>query len=295
MWGTLAVARPPVNRRSRPHCPPNVDNHVDSMCTRLVRVVELAWSHPLSGRSPCGNLFQRWSTENSWRTERARSLQRSRVIPARRYGVLMPTEEPRRRLALVHAGHGAAGAAPVGVDKDAFAWACLADCYEVVADLVGVGSGIAGPPEVADLLWPGAWHLPDGLSVLELARRVTGRVDELVVLTADVPDLPALALAKIFRVLHRVDLAVAPQRNGPGCVAVGVALPPAAWLTEDMLDLDRSPLAQLPSERAGPNRWVLAPGWYRLQSTDDLSRLDSGLEGWEQTRTLLAGAARLGR
>ena len=142
----------------------------------------------------------------------------------------MSPEGTPRRLALVHAGYGAAAAAPAGVDRDAFAWACLADCYEVAADLVEVGSGIAGPPQVADLLWPGAWHLPDGLSVLELARTVTGRADELVVLPADAPDLPGLVLAKIFRVLHRVDLAVAPQRNGVGCVAIGVALPPQDWL-----------------------------------------------------------------
>jgi hypothetical protein len=165
----------------------------------------------------------------------------------------------------------------------------------VAADLVDVGSGIAGPPEVAELLWPGAWHLPDGLSVLELAHRMTGHVEELVVLTADVPDLPGLVLAKIFRVLHRVDLVVAPQRNGIGCVAIGVALPPRDWLIEDLLDLERSPVAQLPSGRADRRRWALAPAWHRLQSPDDLARLDPGLEGWEQTRALLAGAARSGR
>jgi hypothetical protein len=47
------------------------------------------------------------------------------------------------------------------------------------------------------------------LICLELARRVAARVDELVVMTADAPDLPGLVLAKIFRVLHRVDLVVA--------------------------------------------------------------------------------------
>jgi hypothetical protein len=207
----------------------------------------------------------------------------------------MSTLGAPRRLALVHAGHGASAAAPDGVDKAAFAWACLADCYEVVADLVEVGSGIAGPPQVVELLWPGAWHLPDGLSVLELARTVATRVDELVVLTADAPDLPGLVLAKIFRVLHRVDLAVAPERNGSGCVAIGIALPPREWLTDDLLDLDRSPVAKLPSGRTGRNRWALAPAWHRLRNPDDLARLDPGLEGWEQTRALLAGHAWSGR
>jgi len=196
---------------------------------------------------------------------------------------------------MVHAGHSASAAAPDGVDKDAFAWACLADCYEVAADLVGVVSGIAGPPQVAELLWPGAWHLPGDLGVLELARRVAGGADELVVLTADAPDLPGLVLAKMFRVLHRVDLVVAPQRNGGGCVALGIALPLRDWLTEDLLDLDRSPVPELPAGRPGRSRWALAPAWHRLQTPDHLARLDPGLEGWEQTRALLAGPARSGR
>ena len=181
------------------------------------------------------------------------------------------------------------------MDKEAFAWACLADCYEVVADLVGVRSGIAGPPEVAELLWPGAWHLPDGLGVPELARSVTGRVDELVVMTADAPDLPGLVLAKMFQVLHRVDLVVAPQRNGGGCVAIGVALPLRDWLTDDLLDLERSPLARLPPERAPGRGWALAPTWHRLQRPHDLALLDPSLEGWEQTRALVTGSARSGR
>ena len=204
----------------------------------------------------------------------------------------MSTEGTPRRLALVHAASGAAAAAPEGVEADGFAWACLADCYEVAADLVGVASGIAGPPQVAELLWPGAWHLPDGLGVVELAQRVTGRADELVVLTADAPDLPGLVLAKMFRVLHRVDLVVAPQRNGGGCVAIGLALPLRDWLSEDVLDLQRCPVAQLPSDRVGRSRWALAPAWHRLRSPDDLARLDPGLEGWEQTRALLARPAR---
>jgi hypothetical protein len=203
----------------------------------------------------------------------------------------MPTSAAPRRLAVVHAGYDASAAAPDGVDEAGFAWACLADCYEVAADLVEVESGIAGPPRVAELLWPGAWQLPEGLGVLDLARRLATRVDELVVLTADAPDLPGLVLAKIFRVLHRVDMAVAPERDGSGCVAIGIALPPREWLTDDLLDLDRSPVAQLPAGRAGRSRWALAPPWHRLRSPEHLAWLDPGLEGWEQTRALLAGHA----
>ena len=116
-----------------------------------------------------------------------------------RYRDPMSTEGTARRLALVHAAHSAAAAAPEGVEADGFAWACLADCYEVAADLVEVESGIAGPPQVAELLWPGAWHLPDGLGVLELAQRVAGRADELVVLTADAPDSRVWCWPRCFR------------------------------------------------------------------------------------------------
>jgi hypothetical protein len=211
-----------------------------------------------------------------------------------RYRDPMSTSAAPRRLAVVHAGHGASAAAPDGVDRDAFAWACLADCYEVAADLVEVESGIAGPPQVAELLWPGSWHLADGLGVLELAESVALRVDELVVLTADAPDLPGLVLAKMFQVLHRVDLVVAPQRNGGGCVALGVALPPSDWLTNEVLDLQRCPVARLRSG-VSRSRWALAPAWHRLQRPDHVARLDLGLEGWNQTRALLVNPVRSGR
>ena len=61
-------------------------------------------------------------------------------------------------------------AAPDGIDRDAFASACLLDSYEVLADLIGVRSGIAGPASVADMLWPGALHLPTDITVPAMAR-----------------------------------------------------------------------------------------------------------------------------
>ena len=118
---------------------------------------------------------------------------------------------PRRRLALVLAAHSAEAAAPAGIEPAAFARACLADAYEVLADLTVVRSGIAGPDWIADLLWPGALQLPAADSIGELAAGLAEEFDDLVVVPADVPDLPGLVLAKIFRVLPRVDLAIAPR------------------------------------------------------------------------------------
>jgi hypothetical protein len=195
----------------------------------------------------------------------------------------MSTDQPRR-VALVLAAASAEPAAPPGVDPAAFARACLADTYEVVADLVGVASGIVGPPDVADLLWPRALHLPAAASLAALAAQLTPDFDELVLLPADVPDLPGLVLAKLFKVLHRVDLAVAPERTGPGCVALGIRLPAEIDLTG--LDLDR-----VPASDRGTGRVAHGPDWHRLRVPADINRLDPGLEGWEETRALLSGHA----
>ena len=196
----------------------------------------------------------------------------------------------RRRVAVVLARHGAAAAAPPGVEPDALRRAALADTYEVVADLVDVRSGIAGDETVGELLWPGALQLPD-LDVIALARRLAPEADELVVVPGDAPDLPALVLAKVFKVLHRTDVAVAPERGGPGCVALGLRLPLAPWLDAEVLDLDVDPYERLlvrAPRRAACQR---TPDWHRLRTPEAVGRLDPGLEGWEETRFLLADAA----
>lgn len=208
----------------------------------------------------------------------------------------MSTAESPRRLALVLARHHAGPGVPPGVDGAAFADSCLADTYEVLADLVGISSGIVGPPALEELLWPGGLLLPD-LPILEIAARVSADFDELVVVPADLPDLPGLVLAKIYKVLHRVDVAVSPERGGSGCAAIGLSLPMAGWLPD--LDLDEDPFDRLqnlaPAAGAGGrSRCVRTPDWHRLRTPEAVHRLDPGLEGWEETRALLSGH-RLGR
>jgi hypothetical protein len=197
----------------------------------------------------------------------------------------------RRRAAVVLARYEASSAAPDGIDPARFAAACLLDCYEVVADLIGVNSGIAGPPSVADMLWPGALHLPTDITVDAMADQLSGVADELVVLPADLPDLPGLVLAKLFKVLHRTDVAIAPERAGTGCVAIGVSLPLAEWIPDDAFDLDHNPYPRLSTIAPRRSRCTLAPAWHRLRTPADVSRLDPGLEGWEETRALLEGRA----
>lgn len=203
----------------------------------------------------------------------------------------MPAEPLQpRRLAVVLARYGAGAAAPPGVAGADLARAALADTYEVLADLVEVTSGVAGPPEVAELLWPGSLRLPD-LPPLELAALVSPDWDELVVVPADVPDLPGLVLAKVFKVLHRSDVVVAPERGGWGCAAVGLRLPAADWLQDQQLDLDTDPYQRLTDAAPARGRCLRAPDWHRLRTPEALGRLDPGLEGWEETRALLSGRA----
>ena len=194
-----------------------------------------------------------------------------------------PATAGPRRIALVLAAASAAPATPPGVDRDAFARACLADAYEVVADLVGVTSGIIGPPNLTELLWPGGLLIEED-SLQAVVDQLTGDFDELVLVPADVPDLPGLVLAKLFKVLHRVDLAVAPERHGSGCVALGIALPTPVALAD--LDIDHAPAARDLGVRIAPG-----PDWHRMRTPADVNRLDPGLEGWEETRALLSGRA----
>jgi hypothetical protein len=196
---------------------------------------------------------------------------------------------PRRRVAVVLARYDASAAAPQGIDPDAFAAACLLDSYEVVADLIGVRSAIAGPTSVAEMLWPGAMHLPADIPVPTLARQLDGEADELVVVPADVPDLPGLVLAKLFKVLHRADIAIAPERVGNGCVAIGMSLPLADWIPVDAFDLDHNPFSRLMALSPRRSRCALTPSWHRLRTPTDVGHLDPGLEGWEETRALISG------
>ncbi|HET7476541.1 MAG TPA: hypothetical protein VFJ97_11045 [Dermatophilaceae bacterium] len=195
-----------------------------------------------------------------------------------------------RRLAVVLAQH--AAVPPPGIDASAYARACLTDSYEVLAGLERVQAGIVGEPGVwQDLLWPHDRGLPWPGSIRALAAELTGTADELVVIPADVPDLPGLVVAKVFRALGSADVCCAPARGPkPGCVAIGVRLPWPAWLTCD-IDLNRATLDVLTP--LAPRRRLVAagPDWHRMWSAVEVSRLDPGLEGWEMTRALLSGRA----
>jgi hypothetical protein len=194
-----------------------------------------------------------------------------------------------RRLALVVASFSAATGAPPGIDPQAFASACLADTYEVLADLDGVSSGIIGSgSEVSDLLWPGSVLLHPTQLLRDAVTTDPKTWDEVVFVPADVPDLPGLVIAKLFKALQHADVCLAPERGGGGLVAFAARWPWPSW-AEIELDLDVNPSAELAERAPRRSRLATGPSWHRMRTPASVNRLDPGLEGWEQTRALLSG------
>lgn len=208
------------------------------------------------------------------------------------------------RLVAVLATPSAAGAAPPGVNGEAYAAALLEDVCDLVATMSGVRILLAACPRdhaeaVADAAWPGTRVI--GLDASRPGRAAIAVVDavvaagsaatEVVVLAGDAPDLPPLLVAKLFAALDRADIAVCPAEAG-GLVALGVRLPLADWVRAAEVSLDTEDALELLAA-AAPKRRSLAvgPGWRRMRRPEDVGRLDPGLEGWEATRGLLTGGA----
>ncbi|CAA9388209.1 MAG: hypothetical protein AVDCRST_MAG75-1409 [uncultured Propionibacteriaceae bacterium] len=195
-----------------------------------------------------------------------------------------------RRVALVLAQH--AAVAPPGIDQAAYSRACLADTYEVLSDLEQVQAGIVGnAPVRAELLWPGDLGLSWPGSIRRLTEELAGIADQLVVVPADVPDLPGLMVAKVFKALQRAEVCCAPQRgDAAGCAAIGVQVPWPEWVSCD-LDLDRANVDQLTVLAPRRSLAAVGPDWHRMRTAAAVGRLDPRLEGWEMTRALLSGQA----
>ena len=186
--------------------------------------------------------------------------------------------------------------APPGRDPDTWRLALAEDTYEVLAALdrvevavVVAGGDEAAVAEVAALTWPGTPVYAVGAArpVLAAVEKV-GPAVAVVAVSHDVPDLPGLLIGKLFRALSSADLAVCPAEDG-SLAAIGVNVPVAEWVRQTTPGFDTE-LSTL--EQAKPRRHAVAvgPGWHRLRSTADITRLDPGLEGWDATRSILRGA-----
>jgi hypothetical protein len=193
------------------------------------------------------------------------------------------------RFVAVLAGHEVA--TPPGTDPADFRLAVLEDTYEVVAGLEFVTPVLAltTPDEDAEAItWPGT-EVVRTSGLRQLLDDLAGLgAEQAAVVAHDAPDLPPLLLGKLFRALGGGEVAICPAKDG-GLVALAARLPAPSWL--DGIDLDTVDAPSRLRAAAGrPGAVRSGPGWHRLRTAADLSRLDPGLEGWDNTRILLGGA-----
>ncbi|MDF5755539.1 hypothetical protein [Spongiactinospora sp. TRM90649] len=200
-----------------------------------------------------------------------------------------------QRIAAVLVTSTAGSAVPPGVDPAAFRTAVAEDTYEVAAGLELVTPAVVtSVPGIEEITWPGTPvitvpELP-GAELVAAAfaglARALPDAEQAVLISADAPDLPSLLIGKLFRALGRAQVSVCPAEGG-GAVALAARLPYPEWARAglDAPDIVTDLRADAPERRAV----ATGPGWHRLRSPADLSLLDPGLEGWENTRDLLAG------
>ncbi|HEX6967342.1 MAG TPA: hypothetical protein VF174_00725 [Micromonosporaceae bacterium] len=184
---------------------------------------------------------------------------------------------------------------PPGIDPADWRSALAEDVVDLLATLDQVRPAIAATAADLDLAqriaWPGmtvyrlADH-PDAPVNAVLSAAAADGCDQVAVLAADAPDLPALTVGKLLRPLTSRPVAVAAPPDGAGLLGVAVRLPAPPWLPA--IDLDTTTLDAI--RTAAPRRAdvAVASGWRRLRGPADLSSLDPAVEGWEHTRILLS-------
>jgi hypothetical protein len=226
-----------------------------------------------------------------------------------------------RRLVTVLLDPSAGRRPPPGIDAEGWRAALAEDAADLVQGLVEVDGGILATEDDLEMARSVGW--PRG-NVWQIAEATLGCMvdslggcpyDELVIVTADAPDLPPLHLAKLFRALGSSSWAVIPERTPERADAAGCATSGIAAVRTDALNAVRPGVVafaiRLPAVPAGGGwrdltfdtaslpalRQVLglpvaaAPAWHRLREPEDVARLDPGLEGWDLTRALLSGTS----
>ena len=151
-------------------------------------------------------------------------------------------------------------------------------------------AAVAADRELAEeIAWPGMpiYEVPTATfrPVLEAAAK--DGFDQAAVLAADAPDVPGMVLGKLLRPLSSKPVAVAPNGQSGGLLAVASVLPPPAWLAD--YDLDEASPMLLRKTAPQPSDIESTADWRRLRGPADLATLDLALEGWETTRALLGG------
>jgi hypothetical protein len=178
-----------------------------------------------------------------------------------------------RRMVAVHV------TAPIAAES--LEAAMLEDVVDLVAEMQQVEGALVAVADVESaarqVAWPGMPVLVVAAASIDagLGTLVEAGADEGALVSADVPDLPALLIGKLFSALTSAEVGVCPADSG-ALVARGLALD-----ARDALEKLRA---------AAPRRALhVGSGWHRVDGVADAMRLDPGLEGWEATRAWLLG------
>lgn len=183
---------------------------------------------------------------------------------------------------------------PPGVPLDRWRAALAEDVVDLLAPLPLVRAAIAATPAdlalARSIAWPGmpVIEVPEATPRAALrAAETSGQAPErIVVLAADVPDLPAMLIGKLLRPLGGTrQITVAPATDG-GLIGVAALVPVPAWLSD--VDIDSGTAVHARDGAPTPTAVVSTPGWHRQRGPADLARLDPALDGWDTTRTLLS-------
>ena len=171
--------------------------------------------------------------------------------------------------------------------------AMLEDVVDLIAGMQQVEGALVATTATGDAAGEAAWPgMPVAVVDTDDTPACLAAVhdlgaDEVALVCADAPDLPALLLGKLFSALTSVEIAVCPAEDG-SLVALAARVPSPDWLAAAAVTLD-TPDALSALRAVAPSRGlVVGSGWHRVRTPADAMRLDPGLEGWEATREWLA-------
>jgi len=176
---------------------------------------------------------------------------------------------------------------------DPLALAMLEDVVDLVEAMREVEAALAVPAGAGDAVRAVTWP---GMPVVDVAANPNvGEVldalaaigaDEAGVVCPDAPDLPALLLGKLHSALTSAEVAVCPSDDGR-LVALASRLPVPDWLRASAAMLDGEDVVRRLRAQAPRRALHVGPGWHRIKDSEDVRRLDPGLEGWDATRAVL--------
>ena len=225
-----------------------------------------------------------------------------------------------RRIVVVLLGE--QGWAPPGIDPGEWRAALAEDVVDLLATVAQADPAIAGLPAdralIEEIAWPGMrrYEVPTRTVLPVFRAAAADGFQQAAVIAADAPDVPGMILGKLLRPLETKPVAVAPAGSpgpadwpantrapgtsapgtgapgtsaGPGLFGVAARLPVPDWLIDH--DLEMASAMQLRRTAPQPSDVQSTPEWHRLRGPADLAALDPALEGWENTRLLLAGRA----